>query len=564
VRRCLKARTALSKRESPGGSSPRRLPPDDPPGEDRIGAERNHRREGAGSRLAAIAGALRRLLPGRRGRGEERLRAELERVRAENARLAESEGRYRGLIETMYEGFVVVDGEERILLANRRFGELLRIAPDRLVGTRIHDYLDPANRERLLAESEDRRYGIPSRYELEWRRTDGGTLLTMVSAASLFSPDGTVRGSFAVVTDLTAQRRLEEQAVQGEKLRALGEMAGGIAHDFNNRLTAILGNAQLLLAEVGDERIASALEVIEESALESAETVRRMMAFTGDRSRTARKQVDPNVLVSEALELVRHRWELSPDGDPYDVRLDLRATKEAIGTASELREALVNVLANALDAMPDGGTLEIATADHQSGVELVVRDTGRGMSRTTRLRAFDPFFSTRGLEASGLGLSLAYGIVRRHNGRLTLASEEGRGTTVRFHLPVAVGGGAAAEDDGDGRRSVLLVSADDGAAKLLGTALFRAGIRSKRAADGAGARALLESGHPPGAVLVDLRSGGGWGPELARALRGERPRARLVVVRGADSPPAPDADLVLESPPSLTGVVERVDALLSR
>src|SRR5207244_4378015 len=226
----------------------------------------------------------------------------------------------------------------------------------------------------------------------------------------------------------------QDQLVRTEKLRALGEMASGVAHDFNNLLASILGRAQLTLQQVSQPQLRQWLQVIERAALDGAQTVRRLQEFTRIRRDQPFVAVDLNEVVREALEITQARWreEAVSRGVMLEVRNDLAALPKVAGDPVELREALTNLILNAVDAMPGGGVLTLTTAVVDGEVVVTVSDTGVGIPSAIRDRIFDPFFTTKGPQGTGLGLSMTYAILERHGARITVNSEEGRGTTFRL------------------------------------------------------------------------------------------------------------------------------------
>src|SRR5262245_6274074 len=232
-------------------------------------------------------------------------------------------------------------------------------------------------------------------------------------------------------------RATQVQLVQSAKLNALGEMAGGVAHDFNNILAAILGRTQLLLQSVDDPDLRRQLAVVEQAALDGAQTVRRVQEFTRVRQDERFENVDLNRVLYGVAELTRPAWEAGAKrrGVVVNVHLDLRATLTIAGAASELREVFTNMVLNAVDAMPNGGNLWITSSDEERQVRVQVRDTGVGMDHETRARIFDPFFTTKEVKGTGLGLSVAYGIVARHHGRIDVYSAPGRGTVFTLEFP---------------------------------------------------------------------------------------------------------------------------------
>src|SRR5438876_569595 len=262
-----------------------------------------------------------------------------------------------------------------------------------------------------------------------------------IALAALHGRQGELKGVIAIVRDITAQREVEQQLHQTEKHTALGQLAGGIAHDFNNLLQAILGYAQLMKQNPGDaEFLNRSLNVVEAAALDGSETVRRIQTFARLRPEEQFIAVDVNQIVQDAVAITRPRWEekIAHDRRPLHLRLDVGTVESIHGRPAALTEAMTNLILNALDAMPDGGTLRIATRQEQGGpVTITVGDSGVGMSEAVRQRVFEPFFSTKGEAGSGLGLSMAYSIVRRHGGDIHVDSQPGRGDPVHYRLGVA-------------------------------------------------------------------------------------------------------------------------------
>jgi signal transduction histidine kinase len=230
--------------------------------------------------------------------------------------------------------------------------------------------------------------------------------------------------------------------VRSERLQALAQMARGVAHGFNNVLAVVLGRTQLLLREVTDPELERQIGIIEQVAQDGAYTVRRVQEFARVRQTRPFETVDLNAVVREALEATRPRWSETggAGGATYEVAIDTPSLPPIAGDPDELRETLLGLLENALDAMPRGGRLAITTRVEAGRVACTVADTGVGMAEATRERIFEPFFTTKSAEGTGLGLSVAYGIVRRHGGEIEVASRPGQGSAFTVRFPIAVTG----------------------------------------------------------------------------------------------------------------------------
>ncbi len=234
----------------------------------------------------------------------------------------------------------------------------------------------------------------------------------------------------------------QEQVIKQERLRALGMMAGGIAHDFNNALTMMLGYGELLypwLQEHGTAREITYLEHMVSAARDATHVVSRLREFYRPaENNEIRVPVDLMHTVQQVVSLTSPKWrgKSRAEGIQIEVLTELIDVPPVAGNAAELREVLTNLVFNAVDAMPQGGTITLATQQVEDGVILSVTDTGCGMTEQERERCLEPFFTTKGDHGTGLGLSVVYGIVQRHGGKIEIASEKNVGTTFAIHFPI--------------------------------------------------------------------------------------------------------------------------------
>src|SRR5215213_6827267 len=238
---------------------------------------------------------------------------------------------------------------------------------------------------------------------------------------------------------ITEQERIREQFSQMEKLSALGELASGVAHDFNNTLAGILGRAQLLQRSDDPEKIRFGLDIIIKTAEDGAKTVKRIQDFARQRRDHNFELVSIDQILMDASEITRPRWKNCAEASNIHITLQLHIESNAMvmGDDSELREVLVNMVFNAIDAMPEGGTLSLTTRIANDSVIIKIVDTGVGMYPEVRSKIFDPFFTTKGKAGLGLGLAVSFGIIRRHGGNIEVESQYGKGTEFRITLPVA-------------------------------------------------------------------------------------------------------------------------------
>ncbi len=341
------------------------------------------------------------------------------------------------------------------------------------------------------------------------------------------------------------QARIREQYSQIEKMSALGELASGVAHDFNNTLAGILGRAQLLLGTNDPDKIESGLKIIIKTAKDGAKTIKRIQDFARQRRDHDFQPVSVDQLLLDVSEITRPRWKDHAEAANVHIGLELQIRSKALlmGDESELREVLVNMVFNAIDAMPQGGTLTLATKEIGDSVEISVSDTGTGMSDDVRSRIFDPFFTTKGKTGMGLGLAVSYGIIRRHEGTFKVDSELGRGSSFHITLPVARGAvkaaptgelllpAAKAFSHASQQTKILVVDDEDYVRELLRDILEREGYQVCLADGGHEALALFEA-EQFDAVFTDVGLPGMSGWELARAIRSQNRYLPLAVITG--------------------------------
>jgi len=351
---------------------------------------------------------------------------------------------------------------------------------------------------------------------------------------------------------IAEQERIREQFSQMEKLSALGELASGVAHDFNNTLAGILGRAQLILRTNDPEKIQRGLNVIIKTAEDGAKTVKRIQDFARQRRDHDFEPVSIDQILLDVSEITRPRWKDRAEASNVQIRLDLQIHSKAKvqGNESELREVLVNMVFNAVDAMPAGGKLTLAAEDVGESVVISVGDTGTGMVPEVKSRIFDPFFTTKGKAGMGLGLAVSFGIIRRHEGSVEVESEIGAGTRFKISLPkaranaTAVVVEAAIEEsiyetpspgvarlfDEDQLR-LLVVDDEEAVRELLRDLLESEGCKVFLAPGSREALALFET-HQFDGIFTDIGMPGMSGWELAHAIRQKNETIPIAVVTG--------------------------------
>ena len=367
-------------------------------------------------------------------------------------------------------------------------------------------------------------------------------------------------------------KKAQERVILSERLKALGEMTSGITHDFNNILTSILGRAQLALDEEKKDRLKKHIKVIERSALDAAQIILRLQDFARVRTDHVSHRVDLDEVVKGALEIIRPRLsqQCETENSKIAVNLHLGKIQGVAGDEAELREAVVNIMINALEAMPSGGALSITTEQRDHLAVISISDTGVGMTAKTRKRIFEPFFTSKGKEGLGMGLSVVYGIVKRHKGDITVSSEPHEGSTFMISLPIGKAGAEKLKTkllpahSGNGR--VLIVDDDEGSRSVLSEMLHKAGYVADTAASGDEA-IMRTRGKRYDLVVTDLGMSDRSGLDVAKEIRKLDPEIRVLLVTGWGiqvKQMTPQVDGVVSKPFRRDEILARVADLLSQ
>lgn len=351
----------------------------------------------------------------------------------------------------------------------------------------------------------------------------------------------------------------QAQLVRFETLRAVGELAAGAAHHLNNLLAVVLGRVQLSMHKFHDADLHGHLRAAERAAQDGAEVVARLLRFSRREMTAAHVSIDLNELAAEVIELTRSRWqnELAAKGLTVDVGLERGTLPLVAGDPPSLREVFVNLILNGVDAMPHGGRVTITTWAEANTVRCRVSDTGDGMSSEVQRRALEPFFTTKGVKSTGLGLSVNYGILQRHGGDLSIDSVPGRGTDVTLTLPAGRPTSDAAAPAAvtlPAPLRVLVVDDETHVRTVIAEMLALDGHDVIQAASGAEALAIFADDPRIDLVLTDLGMQGVTGWDLARSAKAARSSVVVGVITGwGEEPEATEqeragADFVLSKP----------------
>jgi CheY-like chemotaxis protein len=377
---------------------------------------------------------------------------------------------------------------------------------------------------------------------------------------------------------LAELRRTQQQLLQQERLRALGVMATGIAHDVNNVLALILGYSELLLGETSatnGSKPGKYLQIVVNAAHDAARIVNRLAHFYRPSSeRDLHESVQISGVIEQAITLTRPRWQdqAMADGIDIEIKLSVQGEPEVTGDPSELRELLTSLIFNAVEAMAGGGTIWIRAWSDAEVMVLEVEDAGTGMSEEVRARCLEPFFTTRGEKAAGLGLALVSGIVQRHQGTLEIQTELGFGTKFAVRLPVK--STVLSPVSGNGERpghSLRILAVDDQPmlTEMLAEYLQVDFHQVFTASSGDAALKRLHEVPDFDLIITDKAMPGMNGLQFAAAVRQVRPEVPIMLLtgfgeEGTDTQSAREVDLVLGKPVDQKTLRKAIGDVMSR
>jgi PAS domain S-box-containing protein len=461
-------------------------------------------------------------------------------VTMEHARLQAETRELADVVRRIGEGVVVTDAHDAVIFANRAFAEMVGASDEALRGRRWTE---------LLATSQDVAALTSQMRQPSWQGevlliTRGGDPRPVLVSLSTATAAGGEIERIAVFRDVSHEHELRFRLIREQKFRTLGSLAAGVAHNINNRLTPVLGWTEMLLERlaadeaIDPDELVHALRVINQGASDSVETVRRLQ----DYSRPARVRGPEGVQLRDVLEqllaLTRPQWdnEAARRGIRYEIDLKAEPAPLILAVASEIREALLNILENALAAMPAGGRLTLHVRGEDDGAVVSIADSGRGMSPEVQRLAFEPFFTTRSSEGgSGLGLSLAQEIVHRYRGTISVSSREGLGTTFTLSFPAITAEAVRPPTFLPLLEPLRVLAVEDEPEVLdvIRAMLVGAGHTVFSAASGREALALFER-EPVDVVVTDLGMPGMTGLTLAEEVKRRRPVPVVLLTGWAD------------------------------
>jgi len=479
-------------------------------------------------------------------------------IAVENSRLLQavqnSERRFRALIERNADGIAVIDAANNILYLSPSVASIEGYTDQELIGGNGIDNTHPDDVQ-IVQQAVQRAVenpGIP--IPAVWRRRHkNGQWLWLEGVATNLLHDPAVRGIVTNYRDITHRIRAEEAQMRSQKMEALGTLAGGIAHDFNNILVAIRGNAELASEDLGDDHVSQRnLSEINKASQRAADLVRRLLTFSRQQE-SHREVVHLQAVVEEATNLMRAMV-------PAQIELSVVATPDVpavLADSTQVHQVIMNLVTNAAHAIAGTGAIEVvleaiqvtpelvATRDLRPGyyTRITVSDTGCGMDVDTLQRIFDPFFTTKPAgQGTGLGLSVVHGIMKAHDGAITVYSQPGKGTTFRLYFPTANALQVAMPPPpqkipaGNGER-LLFIDDDEAILDLSTRILERLGYRVSGFTNPQEALSVYKR-HPSDfdGVVTDLSMPNMTGFDLFKALREHRPDIPILMTSGYARP----------------------------
>lgn len=490
--------------------------------------------------------------------------------------LGQSRDAYAELYDFAPVGYLTLDRDDIITEANYTAATLLGTERGNLVGCKFRRFVHPDFQPQWFQHRRAlRSSGEKQTIELELQKADETPLTARLDCR----PEGTIDTGdwhcLVALSDITEKtqavnalqetyeqlKRTQNQLVDQERQRALTTMVSGIAHDFNNALTPIQGYAEMLVNNPAhrqdDAKLLLYLQRIQASASHAAETIRRLRKFYRPRDKQRLTDMNLNRAVTEAISDTRPRWqeESRAAGKPIDVQTSLAELPAVRANEAEIHEVLTNLLFNAVDALREGGTIHICTQAREGDIILEVSDNGIGMTNEEKRQCMNPFYTTKGPEISGLGLSTVQGIVHRHGGEVSIAATEGKGTTVTVSLPRTNTPTAEQATDTTGHRcylNILVVEDEEMQRELLTELLGHDGHTSNVARDGTEAQRYFNN-NSYDVVITDRAMPGMSGDQLAADLKKKAPDTPVIMLTGFGDM----MDAVGEKP-------KNVDAVLSK
>ncbi|MGR3174454.1 MAG: response regulator [Candidatus Scalindua sp.] len=503
------------------------------------------------------------------------------RRRETEEKLRVSEERFRELAENIPDVFWV---------ASPDFGRVMYISPayESVWGRTCkslyeqpkswRDNIHPDDCERIITALEKHVQGKASFAE-EYRiiHADGSIRWILDRAFSVKSASGATDHIVGIAEDITERKKMEDALLQSEKLKSIGTITSGVAHEFNNILAIISGNVQLLEGTFKDnEELMDVLHTIKRATNDGAEISSKMLKFTKTvKDTTEYVPFDIRDLIKQSIDFTKPRWRNMAQSKGINYHMDIEGMEEIpamLCNPTELREVFVNIINNALDAMPDGGCMSFSTWSNEDTVFVRISDNGEGMTKEVRKNIFDPFFTTRMAVGTGLGMSTAYGIISQHGGKIEVESEIRRGSIFTLQFPIAAKADSLKEipeqkkDTKSKCLRIMVIDDETAICEILDNYLSGRG-HLVRTVDNGTEAIMLTRNDDYDLVLCDIAMPEVFGYDVIKALNGldKRPKIGIITGWGEEIKPMEEEDMkvdfILRKPFDLSDLSSHINAV---
>lgn len=498
--------------------------------------------------------------------------------------LGKSEENYRKLIEAAQDAIICSDAKGMVFVWNKSAQKIFGYSKSEIIGQSITTIFPERNKARYQKEFDrflksDKIQIIDEPIEVSGMTKTGITIPIELSVSS-YKTENEKLAFIGIVRDLTERKRIEDTLLQSEKMKSMGMLTSGIAHEFNNILAIVKGFALQIKKKCGDDKkLERRVDTILKASNDGVEIVRRMQVYTNrEIDSTNFILTDMSDLIKQVIDFTMPRWQNIAHANGIHYKIDTDGISEnlcVMGKQSELREVLLNIVNNALDAMPDGGSLSFHTSGKENTVFVRISDTGVGMNKDVQKNVFDPFFTTKVGVGAGLGMSMAYSIITRHGGNIDIESEEGKGSTFTIRLPISketVRQNVAFESElqikAEGLR-ILIVDDEQKICDLLSEYFLEDGHTVKSINSGAMAIKLLETENFD-LVLSDLVMPEVTGYGIIKAVGTLEKKPKVGIITGwedahkTENEETLKADFIVKKPINFSELTFCINSVLSK
>jgi len=494
--------------------------------------------------------------------------------------LRESELRLREMAENITSVFWMEDSDGNLLYTSPAYEQIWgRTCQSFYENPKSWlDAIHPDDRQRV-ADSFSK-WKFEGEYTEEFRiiRPDGEIRWIYDRGYPIWNKEGEAYRIAGIAEDITERKKMGQALVQSEKLKSIGTITAGISHEFNNILAIVSGKVQLLKMRYAEEKeLAEEFDIVLRAVNDGTEISNRMLSFTKtEKDDTGSETDDICDLINQSIDFTMPRWknEAQAMGINYQINTEeMKSVLSILCNPTEIREVFINIINNALDAMPGGGSLSISTWCDENTVFVDISDTGVGMSEDVKNNIFDPFFTTKSPVGTGLGMSMAYGIVTRHGGRIEVRSEIGNGSTFSLQFPVTVkevNPIASPEPNQEINKKnlrILVVDDEENICSILDIFLSEDGHKVKTVDNGADAINLIKAEHFD-LVLCDLAMPNVSGYDVVKVLNGLEKRPGIGIITGWGDEFNPEmneelkVDFVVRKPFDLSDLVKHINDVI--